>query len=118
MHRDRERLPYEPSVEQKYATDPRCAGIAPWKPPSYAWGTKPNGFPLVKACRALLTADEMVGSLRVEMAKQGRQPYWVLMSDNGMAWGAHGYPLKNVPFAGQLPLYITGPGVAAGSRTA
>ena len=60
----------------------------------------------------------MVGSLRAEAAAQGRDPYWILMSDNGMAWGAHGYPLKNVPAAGRLPLYIAGPGIAPGSTDA
>lgn len=110
--------PWKPHVELRYKADPRCASIPPWKPPSYAWPIRPKGFPLVEICRSLLTTDEMVGALRAEMTRQGRTPVWVLASDNGMAWGAHGTPLKNVPAAGRMPLYFAGPGIRRGSTTA
>ena len=59
----------------------------------------------------MLTVDDMVGALRAEATKQGRTPIWIFTSDNGMAWGVDGYPMKNVPQSTRLPLYITGPGV-------
>jgi hypothetical protein len=111
-------LDWEPDVEPKYLGDPRCAGIEPWDPPSYDYPAEPNGFPLDDVCRSLLTADDMVGQLRQIAQAQGRDPVWVLTSDNGMAWGEHGYLLKNVPFADKLPLYITGPGINSGRTQA
>jgi len=105
------RLPYQPDVEKKYLSDARCNNINPWKPPGYRWSPKPNGFPLEAICRSLLTVDDMVGALRAEATKQGRTPIWIFTSDNGMAWGVDGYPMKNVPQSTRLPLYITGPGV-------
>ena len=117
-HKYKTLKPFQPSVEDKYKGDPRCANIQPWKPPNYAWKVRPDGFPLTRICRALLTTDEMVGALRAEAKAQGRNPYWVFMSDNGMAWGAQGYPLKNVPAAGRLPLYISGPGIEPRSADA
>ena len=101
-----------PDVEPRYSGDPRCDGINPWSPPSYDFPTRPDGFPLDDICRSLLTVDDMVGDLRDEAERQGRHPVWVFMSDNGMAWGAGGYVMKNVPQAGRLPLYFVGPGVA------
>jgi N-acetylglucosamine-6-sulfatase len=110
--------PWLPDVEARYAADPRCADIEPWKPPSYDWSTQPDGFPLDAICRSLLTTDEMVGRLRATAAAAGRDPIWVFTSDNGMSWGAHGFPLKNVPSAGRLPLYFAGPGIVAGATDA
>jgi hypothetical protein len=107
-----------PDVEPRYAGDSRCAGINPWKPPSYDFPEQPDGFPLDEICRSLLTVDDMVGDLRDEVQAQGRDPIWVFMSDNGMAWGAGGYVMKNVPQAGRLPLYFAGPGVTSGSTSA
>ncbi len=107
-----------PDIEPRYSGDPRCDGIDPWKPPSYEFPRQPNGFPLDDICRSLLTVDDMVGQLRDEAERQGRHPTWVFMSDNGMAWGAGGYAMKNVPQAGRLPLYFAGPGVKDGSTSA
>jgi arylsulfatase A-like enzyme len=98
-------------VEAKYVNDPRCANIPPWKPANYNWSAQPNGFPLDQICQSLLTTDDAVGALRAEMAKQGRNPIWILTSDNGMAWGANGYPMKNVPQSTKSPLYFAGPGI-------
>jgi hypothetical protein len=60
----------------------------------------------------------MVSQLQAEVASQGRDPYWVFTADNGMAWGAHGFALKNVPSADRLPLYVSGPGVVDGDTSA
>ena len=110
--------PWKPLIERRYAQDSRCTGVAPWKPPTYSLPARPNGFPLVGICRSLLTTDELVGRLRTELSAQGRDPVWLFTSDNGMAWGAGGYALKNVSQAGRLPLYIAGPGVTQGSTNA
>jgi arylsulfatase A-like enzyme len=110
--------PWRADVEQRYMNDSRCDGIEPWKPANYAWSKQPNGFPLARICRSLLTVDHMVGELREEMARQGRRPVYMFTSDNGMAWGVDGYPLKNVPQAGRLPVYFAGRGVVEGSTDA
>jgi arylsulfatase A-like enzyme len=110
--------PWQPDIEPQYVNDARCAGIEPWKPPSYDLPSQPNGYPLDNICRSLLTVDDIVGHLRAAATEQGRNPVWVLMSDNGMAWGSHGYALKNVPWADRLPLYVSGPGVAEGKTKA
>jgi N-acetylglucosamine-6-sulfatase len=112
------RHPWKPDVEAKYEGDPRCDGIADWHPDNYAWKKRPNGFPLERICRSLLTVDEMVGKLRKEMAAEGRNPVWMFTSDNGMAWGVDGYPLKNVPQAGRLPVYFAGKGIDKGHTDA
>jgi arylsulfatase A-like enzyme len=112
------RAPWRPDIERRYQGDPRCNNIAPWKPGNYDWKREPNGFPLEKICRSLLTVDEMVGKVRAEMARQGRNPVYMFTSDNGMAWGVDGYPLKNVPEAGRLPVYFSGRGIASGQTNA
>ncbi len=109
---------WEPDIESQYMGDPRCAGIKPWRPPNYAVPNLPAGYPLDDICRSMLTVDDMVGHLRDAAAAEGRNPVWVLMSDNGMAWGADGYLLKNVPQADGLPYYMTGPGIDHGKTDA
>ena len=110
--------PWIPNVEPKYASDSRCANIEPWKPPSYRYDKKPNGFPLDTICRSLLTVDDMVGKLRAQATSQGRNPIWIFTSDNGMAWGRDGFPLKNIPQAGKIQLYFAGPGITPGATQA
>ncbi len=105
-------------IEPRYVSDPRCDGIRPFQPPGYALPRAPDGFPLDDVCRSLLTADDMVGQVRAEVERQGRDPYWLFTSDNGMAWGAHGFTQKNVPSSDRLPLYVTGPGVISGETSA
>jgi arylsulfatase A-like enzyme len=112
------RLAWLPAVEPKYANDKRCAGIAPWRPPSYNWQRMPDGFPLDEVCRALLTVDDQVGELRAAIAARGRPAVFVLTGDNGMSWGAHGLPLKANPWATRVPLFISGPGISSGATNA
>lgn len=110
--------PWRPDVENRYRRDDRCSNIEPWRPANYAYAKRPSGFPLDQICRSMLTVDEMIGKLRREMARQGRNPVWMFTSDNGMAWGVDGYALKNVPQAGRLPVYFAGKGVVGGSTQA
>lgn len=105
-------------VEERYAKDKRCQGVEPWKPLDYDYPVKPNGFPLGRVCRGLLTVDEMVGGLRQAAVGRGRPTVWVFTSDNGMSWGRDGYLYKNVPNADRLPLYMAGHGVSGGATDA
>ena len=107
-----------PDMEPRYVGDPRCYGIRPWHPESYSFPRAPEGFPLDDICRSLLTVDDMVGELLAEAGRQGRDPFWLFTSDNGMSWGAHGFALKNVPSADRLPLYVAGPNVMEGATSA
>jgi arylsulfatase A-like enzyme len=109
---------WEPDIESTYVGDERCAGIKPWQPPSYDFPARPDGYPLDDICRSLLTVDDIVGDLQATAAAAGRDPVWVFTSDNGMAWGANGYVLKNVPAADRLPFYVAGPGVVSGTTKA
>lgn len=110
--------PWMPSVESKYVGDDRCSNIAPWKPPAYSYSPKPDGWPLGATCRSLLTVDDMVGNLIEVQRERNRDAVWVFTSDNGMAWGWHGFPLKNVPEAGNTVLYFAGAGIRSGSEDA
>lgn len=112
------REPWRPDIESRFAGDTRCDGIEPWHPGNYEWARSPQGFPLERICRALLTVDQMVGRVRDEMRAQGRNPVYMFTSDNGMAWGVDGYPLKNVPEAGRLPVYFSGRDVVKGATSA
>ena len=107
-----------PEIEERYVGDPQCNGIPAWKPPDYNYRYKPKGFPLGPICRSLLTVDEMVGSLRAKMTKLGRNPVWVFVSDNGMAWGRRTWPFKDTPESLSTPLYISGPGIRTGTTNA
>jgi arylsulfatase A-like enzyme len=109
---------WEPDIEPRYVNDQRCADIKPWDPPSYQFDQFPDGYPLDDICRSLLTVDDMVGQLRDVAAGLGRDPIWMFTSDNGMAWGEHGFVLKNVPTADRLPLFFAGPDIVAGRTQA
>jgi arylsulfatase A-like enzyme len=51
-------------------------------------------------------------------AQRGRDAVFVLMSDNGMAWGQKGFSLKHTPLATRAPFYVAGPGIAPGETAA
>lgn len=104
----------EPVVSVRDRGDARCADIPPFRPPSYGYAAFPEGWPLVKVCESLLTVDRMVGAMRAKAALAGRDPIWIMTSDNGMAWGIHGYPQKNAPWATRLPFHVAGPGIVPG----
>lgn len=104
--------PWVTLVEPQYEADPRCAGIVPWQPPSYNYAAAPDGFPLTDVCESLLTVDEFVGEARRVLGE--RDAVWVLMSDNGMAYGANGFPTKSNPFSVRFPMYFSGRGVSTG----
>lgn len=112
-----------PAVMESDRGDPACAGIPRFRPPSYSTtfdfraailrvppGWK-DGWRLRPTCESLLVVDRMVGQLRAAQARRGRPAYFVFLSDNGMAWGQHGQPLKHVPWSTRLPLYVAGPGI-------
>ncbi len=113
-----QKSPWITDVEKRYLNDPRCSNIERWSPPTYRSSKMPSGFPLDEICRSLLTTDDMVGAIKAEMDRQGRDPIYVFTSDNGMSWGRDGYPLKNVPQSGRVPLYFSGHGIVAGSTSA
>jgi len=106
-----------------------CAGIPDFKPPNYSteadFKAAPfrvpkqwtDGWPLRTSCESLLVVDRMVKQLVEAQAARGRPAYFVFLSDNGMAWGQHGHPLKHVPWATRLPLYIAGPGIDRGKSS-
>jgi N-acetylglucosamine-6-sulfatase len=132
VHRDMRNDSGLPTPDAQYVADPRCADIAPYTPPSYdeadvsdkpayvqALTSKyPAGWPLVKVCEALLSVNDVVATVRADLAAEGRtNVVWVLTADNGMAWGAHNWSYKDVPYAAPMPLYVSWPGVVTASRT-
>lgn len=112
--------PSKPYIEPRYQGPggSQCNGIPLWSHAGYSYAKQPKGWPLGAICRSLLTVDEMVGDLRDAMAARGRPTIYVFTSDNGMAWGWHGFPLKNVPESGRTPLYFAGNGVPTGQSNA
>lgn len=116
-------LGYEqPAPAPRHMDDRRCAGILPWRPPAYnerdrsdkpAWlraarrSPYRDGWPLRRICETLLSVDAMVAAVERTLAEQGRDDVlYVLVGDNGMAFGDHGWPKKRVPYATRLPLLM------------
>ena len=121
---------YLPLVMDGDAGAEACAGIEPFKPPSYSvaddgrravpWSMPdfPDGWPLVTICESLLVVDRMVGELVEAQAARHRPAWFVFLSDNGMAWGQKAFPQKHVPPATRLPFYLAGPGIEPGETDA
>lgn len=65
------------------------------------------------------SADAMA-RVRDAMGRWGEQEdtYYVLLSDNGYQFGEHGLGSKALPYeeSVHVPMFVSGPGVAAGSR--
>lgn len=124
-----------PKPAARHVGDTRCGGIGRYASPAYNEAdvsdkpahiqglpeiTKwPEGWPLKKACEALLSVDEAVARIESELRMQGRldNTIWVLTADNGMTWGDHRVKFKRKPYATHMPLYVSGPGIAAGVNT-
>jgi N-acetylglucosamine-6-sulfatase len=125
-----------PRVAPRYARDPRCIGIGVRAGPAYeeadvsdkpAFFSQlpalpyPHGWPLITPCRALLSVDEMFSNVLDVLQREGRldDTMFVLLADNGMAWGDHRWWGKRVSYATPLPLYVRwdalhrGPGVVS-----
>ncbi len=110
--------PY-PDIAPRFATDPACDGLGRWVTPAHAdsnadrplyqraWDKMREGYDLVQACRALLSVDQGL-VVADELRRQGRLDHTLLLftSDNGMGWGAHGYPTKDVTFSTPMPLLL------------
>jgi arylsulfatase A-like enzyme len=113
-----------PQPQEKYDM---CTGLAPWWTPAYNEAdvsdkpayiqarpllANPNGWRLEGYCREMFGIDALVKSVTDELEAEGRLDNTLLMftADNGMGWGAHRWPqMKVVPFATQVPLYMTWP---------
>jgi arylsulfatase A-like enzyme len=117
-----------PTVRKQDRKAPECQGIPPFRPPSYsltqvgpagAWKMPswPNGWPMRRLCESLVVVDRMVGQLVKAQAARGRTAWFVFLSDNGMAWGQKGFPLKRVPGSTRVPFYLAGPGVPASAAS-
>jgi arylsulfatase A-like enzyme len=65
-------------------------------------------YPLRRACEALQTVDDSVDLVYRELQAQGRlgNTLWVLVADNGMAWGDHRAYGKTTPYSTHLPAYV------------
>jgi arylsulfatase A-like enzyme len=119
---------FQPTVRKRDRGDPQCSGIPRFRPPNYAltaiwpagaWAMPdwPTGWPMRRVCESLVVVDKMVGELVQAQAERGRPAWFLFLSDNGMAWGQKGFPLKRIPTSTRLPFYLAGPGVAAGAVT-
>jgi hypothetical protein len=71
----------------------------------------PTGYDLQPVCRAMLAADDMVGAVRAELAREGRLANTILVfaGDNGMNFGEHRLQAKFAPYGTELPFFITWP---------
>jgi len=116
---------YLPFVAEEDRGSPLCAGLEPFKPPSYTtdverkpvpWGMPrfEDGWPMDVTCESLIVVDRMVADVVAAQVGRDRPAYLVFMSDNGMSWGQKGHAQKHVPTATRLPFYVAGPGVVPG----
>ena len=114
---------------EKAANASSCQGIGNYNPPSYdeadvsdkpayikdevglVASHYPDGWPLHPICTSLLAVNDEFVRVKAELKAEGRlnKTLFVLTGDNGMAFGAHGWPKKDVPYAEQLPLYVYWP---------
>jgi arylsulfatase A-like enzyme len=78
----------------------------------------PRGWRLREVCESLLVVDRAVGQLAAAQARRERPAMFVLVSDNGMAWGQKGFSLKHTPPATRAPFYVAGTSVVAGATDA
>lgn len=125
---DKDKICYTPRVMEQDVGAPECADIPDFQPPSYRLESDvgppqqmpdwPDGWQLQSVCESLLVIDRMVGDIVAEQAQRDRPAYFIYMSDNGMAWGQHGNPFKRVPWSTQMPFYMAGPGIEAGTTAA
>lgn len=112
-----------PTVAPRHEKDPRCASVGVKGGPAYDEADvsdKPGiirreplqpyagGWPLIRACRALLSVDDMFARVRAELGAQGRlaDTLFLFTADNGMTWGQHRWYGKQVPYATPIPLYV------------
>nr|MBA2488343.1 sulfatase-like hydrolase/transferase [Chloroflexota bacterium] len=113
-----------PIVAPRHLGDARCQSVGRYKSPAYAeadvsdkpdWVADlsiarlhPDGWPLMKACRALLSVDEMLGAVVGELQLQGRfeDTLFMLVADNGIGWGDHRLIHKAKPYATHIPLWM------------
>jgi arylsulfatase A-like enzyme len=120
-----------PVPAPRHIDDPRCQRIGKWRPPNYNepdMSDKPaftrgldliryeTGWPLKKACEAMLSVDELFATVMQGLKQQGRldDTIFVLTADNGISWGQHRWDLKGVPWTTAMPLYIRWPVVTGG----
>jgi arylsulfatase A-like enzyme len=111
----------------EFRNDPRCAAVAPWKPPNYNEADvsdKPgfvrslpllsnrDGWPMKTMCEEMLGVDWLIKRVTDELAAEGRLDNTLLVftADNGMAWGQHRLgQVKQSPYAEPVPLYMSWP---------
>jgi N-acetylglucosamine-6-sulfatase len=105
----------------------RCAGMPPWKPPSYNEGDVsdkpayirrlplqpfPDGWPMTRYCEEMIGVDWAVEKVRSDLAAAGRLDNTLLVftADNGMGWGEHRWgQKKRTPYATPVPLMMSWP---------
>ena len=68
-----------------------------------------QGWPLRLDCEALLSVNDEFVRVRDALASEGRldNTLFLLTGDNGMAFGAHRWAKKDVPYATQLPMFAS-----------
>jgi arylsulfatase A-like enzyme len=105
--------------------DYRCDGVGSYRTPAYNEADvsdKPSfirkrplwerPYPLRYACETMQTVDDTIERVRLELQAQGRlkDTLWLLVADNGMAWGDHRDYGKSTPYSTHLPAYFRWPG--------
>jgi len=112
----------QPVPARRHRGDPRCAGIEPWLTPAHTEADRSDkpayvralpirrfadGYPLRTTCETLLAVDELLAATTRALTAEGRtNVLYVLVGDNGMAFGQHGWPKKLVPYAVPMPFYV------------
>jgi arylsulfatase A-like enzyme len=76
----------------------------------------PRGWSLVPTCESMLAVDEWFARIVAVQEAQGRldRTLFVLIGDNGISWGDHGYFPKSVSWTTPVPLYLSWPAMLGG----
>jgi arylsulfatase A-like enzyme len=114
----------QPWPAPKDAGSPACADLPRWSTPAHfefdvsdkpdhLWNRKlVRSWNLTRVCESLLSVDRMLATTLIALETQGRpEPLVILSADNGMAWGAHRWWAKFVPFSTPVPFFLRWPQV-------
>jgi arylsulfatase A-like enzyme len=113
----------QPVPAPRHRGDRRCAGVGSWFTPAHLEPVRADkpaylrahrapaafrwGWPMTRVCEALLSTDQLLAAVERTLVAQGRaNVVYIVVADNGMGWGQHGWVRKRVPYAAQMPLLV------------
>lgn len=118
--------PHAPNTPApRYLDYKPCKKVPGWSPPSYNEADVsdkpsyvrtsgllgPDVFSVKGTCMTLQAVDDLVGSVRDELQREGRlnNTIFIFAGDNGMNSGEHRLKDKQAPYETQIPFFVSWP---------